>query len=244
VLFAVPWLGSLILGTTDTVRDDAPREPLPLEQEIDFILREAAHVLADAPQRADVRSVWVGLRPLVSPSSQKATRSISREHTIVVSDQGLVTVTGGKWTTYRAMATDVMAQIESARLLPSKPVVQTDEHQLVGGGQPSGSDLTEAPGIHLFGDRAPVVSACVGSDKPLALGLTEAMVRYAVRSEFALTVEDVLARRWRALFLDARVALAIAPRVAEIITEETGQDADLLSFQKLCQQYVLNDRRV
>jgi glycerol-3-phosphate dehydrogenase len=244
VLFAVPWLGSLILGTTDTVRDDAPREPLPLEQEIDFILREAAHVLADAPQRADVRSVWVGLRPLVSPSSQKATRSISREHTIVVSDQGLVTVTGGKWTTYRAMATDVMAQIESARLLPSKPVAQTDEHQLVGGGQPSGSDLTEAPGIHLFGDRAPVVSACVGSDKPLALGLTEAMVRYAVRSEFALTVEDVLARRWRALFLDARVALAIAPRVAEIITEETGQDADLLSFQKLCQQYVLNDRRV
>ena len=239
VLFAVPWMGSVILGTTDTQRSDAPREPEALEEEIEFILREAGHVLTPAPTRADVRSVWVGLRPLVAPDSSKATRTISREHTIEVSEQGLLTVTGGKWTTYRAMAEDVMAQIHRHQLLPERGLCDTAKHPLVGGSVPSGVAMTQTPGLHLYGDRAADVLACEGADELLGLGLTAAMVRYAVRAEFAQTVEDVLARRWRVLFLDAAKAWQMAPRVAEIVAQETGRDADLAAFQALCVRYQL-----
>jgi glycerol-3-phosphate dehydrogenase len=243
VLFAVPWMGALILGTTDTPRQDAPREPQAFEDEVAFILREAAEVLSRAPTRADVRSIWVGLRPLVKPSGDQATQSISREHTIEVSPQGLVTVTGGKWTTYRAMAADVMAQIERAKLLPVRAAAATERHVLVGGGvPPSGpSAMTRAPGLHLYGDRAPEVLACPGADRDLGWGLSEAMVRHAVRHEYAWTVEDVLARRWRVLFVDARQALAMAPEVAAIIAQETGADPSLAAFETLCQQYVLSE---
>jgi glycerol-3-phosphate dehydrogenase len=123
VLFAVPWMGALILGTTDTPRQDAPREPQAFEDEVAFILREAAEVLSRAPTRADVRSMWVGLRPLVKPSGDQATQSISREHTIEVSPQGLVTVTGGKWTTYRKMAEDTIDQASIVALLDERPSV-------------------------------------------------------------------------------------------------------------------------
>ncbi len=110
VLFAVPWLGKTILGTTDTPRHDLDREPAPFRSEVDFILREAGRYLSKAPTRADVRSVWVGLRPLVKPSDDEGdnTKALSREHTVVVGRSGLITVTGGKWTTYRAMAEDVL----------------------------------------------------------------------------------------------------------------------------------------
>jgi glycerol-3-phosphate dehydrogenase len=123
VLFAVPWLGKTVLGTTDTPRADAPAEPLPLAEEVDFILREAARHLERAPTRADVRSAWVGLRPLVRPAAAGSgqTKSISREHTVAVSATGLVTVTGGKWTTARAMADDVLAQCQRHGLLSSRP---------------------------------------------------------------------------------------------------------------------------
>lgn len=241
VLFAVPWMGALILGTTDTPRSDAPREPQPFEDEVAFILREAAEVLSRAPTRADVRSVWVGLRPLVKPTGNQATRSISREHTIEVANNGLVTVTGGKWTTYRAMAEDVLDQIHAAALLPKRGKAHTDVHVLVGGSvAPSGpSALARAPGLHVYGDRAYEVNACPGNERELGMGLSEAMVRHAVRHEFACTVEDVLARRWRALFLDARQALAMADAVAEIVAQETGRDPQLAAFQALCAQYTL-----
>ena len=241
VLFAVPWMGALILGTTDTPRPDAPREPKAFDEEVDFILREAAQVLQRAPTADDVRSVWVGLRPLVKPTGDQSTQSISREHTIEVSPQGLVTVTGGKWTTYRAMAEDVMDHIHAAGLLPQRGKAHTDVHVLVGGSvAPSGpSALARAPGLHLYGDRAHEVSACPGTQRPLGMGLSEAMVRHAVRHEFACTVEDVLARRWRALFLDARQALRMAEDVAPIVAEETGRDPQLAAFRALCQQYTL-----
>jgi glycerol-3-phosphate dehydrogenase len=239
VLFAVPWMGALILGTTDTQRHDAPREPEALDEEIEFILREAAHVLTRAPTRADVRSVWVGLRPLVTPDSSKATRSISREHTIEVSDQGLLTVTGGKWTTYRAMADDVMQHIDDHQLLPRRGKSGTAAHTLVGGSVHSGVAMTQAPGLHLYGDCAAQVLACEGAEEDLGAGLSAAMVRYAVRSEFAQTVEDVLARRWRVLFLDAAQAARMAPRVAQIVAEETGADPELAAFVALCARYQL-----
>ena len=240
VLFAVPWLGAVVLGTTDTVRADAPREPVAFEEEIEFILREAANVLTRAPSRADVKSVWVGLRPLVNPTREKATRAISREHTIEQSQAGLITVTGGKWTTYRAMAEDVLNEIHTEGLLPQRESKKTACHRLMGASGAVTKRMTDAPGIHLFGDQSTSVLSLCGADREVGMGLTEAMIRYSARYEFALTVEDVLARRWRALFLDARQALEMADRVAEILTEETAQDPELEAFQTLCRQYQLS----
>ena len=123
VLFVVPWLGKTILGTTDTPRHDLDREPTPFKAEVDFILGEAGRYLTKQPTRADVRSVWVGLRPLVKPGDDDGdnTKALSREHTVVVARSGLVTVTGGKWTTYRAMAEDVLDQCMSRGLLATPP---------------------------------------------------------------------------------------------------------------------------
>jgi glycerol-3-phosphate dehydrogenase len=123
VLFAVPWLGKVILGTTDTPRHDLAREPLPFPEELDFILGEAGKYLNRQPTLADVRSMWVGLRPLVKPQDDDGenTKKISREHTVMASKTGLVTVTGGKWTTYRAMAEDVLAECFQIGRLPSRP---------------------------------------------------------------------------------------------------------------------------
>ena len=259
VLFAVPWLGAWVLGTTDTPRQDLPREPQPFDHEIDFILREAGQVLARAPQRADVLSVWVGLRPLVAAAPRDAggplaTKRLSREHTIVTDPSGLITVTGGKWTTYRAMAEDVLDACFRHGTLPKRPGPTTRTHRLVGapegattrqGGLTPGTagsppPLSAPPGLHLFGTEADAVRALPGADRALGLGLTEAMVRFAARHEYALTVEDMLARRWRALFLDARQAARMAPEVAKILGEETGVDPDLEGFLTLAGTYTLD----
>lgn len=239
VLFAVPWLGSLILGTTDTPRQDLPREPEPFESELDFILREAGKVLSKPVMRSDVKSLWVGLRPLVAThQSANGTKSLSREHTIVTDIHGLITVTGGKWTTYRAMANEVMDACFEAGMLPRRAGGASLGHALVGASASAAKvPLEAAPGWHLYGSEEPLVRACPGADRHLGMGLTEAMVRFAARHEYAWTVEDVLARRWRALFLDARQALAMAPTVAQILQEETGSDPRQAEFKALCRQY-------
>ena len=239
VLFAVPWLGSVILGTTDTPREDLPREPQPFDEELNFILSEASQVLSRPVRREDIRSQWVGLRPLVSASSGRGqTQALSREHTVVTDPQGLISVTGGKWTTYRAMAKDVMQACVAAGVLPDRPGPGTDRHRLVGASNAGASRaLQEAPGWHLYGGEASRVRACGAADRELGLGLTEAMVRFAARHEYAWTVEDVLARRWRALFLDAARAADMAPSVAEIMRVETGDDPRLGEFLSLCQGY-------
>ncbi|MET4579043.1 glycerol-3-phosphate dehydrogenase/oxidase [Ottowia thiooxydans] len=249
VLFAVPWLGKLILGTTDTPRQDVPLEPMPFEQEIEFILREAGRYLRRAPHRADILSQWVGLRPLVRPSGENGspTRAISREHTVLVSKAGLVTVTGGKWTTYRAMAEDVLAQCTSGGLLPVRGRSRTAGQRLVGApAQGAGAvSVSAEPGLHLYGSEAENVSLLPGRDNYLAPGLSEAMVRFAARFEYARTVEDVLARRSRMLFLDATKAAAAAEAVAGILADELGQktaesapySAGLTEFQALAKQY-------
>jgi len=239
VLFAVPWLGSLILGTTDTPRQDLPREPEPFESELDFILREAGKVLSRPVMRSDVKSLWVGLRPLVAThQSANGTKSLSREHTIVTDIHGLITVTGGKWTTYRAMANEVMDACFESGMLPRRAGGASFGHALVGASASAAKvPLEAAPGWHLYGSEEPLVRACPGADRLLGMGLTEAMVRFAARHEYAWTVEDVLARRWRALFLDARQALAMAPTVAQILQEETGSDPRQAEFEALCRQY-------
>jgi glycerol-3-phosphate dehydrogenase len=238
VLFVVPWLGKLILGTTDSPREDAAREPRAFPQETDFILGEAAKYLTRAPKRSDVKSIWVGLRPLVKPPDEDGgnTKSLSREHTILVSKSGLLTVTGGKWTTYRAMAEDVLDQAFDAKLLERRAGHATVNLPLAGANPPT-HRISDAPGLHLYGSAAPAVQALPGADRMLCAGMSEAMVRYAARFEYARTVEDMLARRSRMLFLDAKQASSLADQVATVLREETGIDPQVEAFKALCEQY-------
>ena len=239
VLFAVPWLGKTILGTTDTPRNDLAREPLAFREEVDFILGEAGRYLSKSPGPADIRSIWVGLRPLVKPPEDDGdrTQALSREHTVLVSKSGLVTVTGGKWTTYRAMAEDVLDSCFSKGLLAKRPGGVTADLRLVGA-QSSGHRISEAPGLHLYGSEAGGVLALPGADRVLGGGLTEAMVRFAVRYEYARTVEDVLARRARLLFLDAALAKSLAPAVASLLEQEGQIQPRLQEFLVLADQYL------
>ena len=242
VLFAVPWLGATVIGTTDTPRDDAPLEPRPMAEELAFLLGETERALGVRLQPGDVKSVWVGLRPLVDSGHARPgqTAQMSREHLIAREAPGFVTVTGGKWTTYRSMAQEVMATCVASGDLPVAVREAHTESHVLFGAPPAGlqpTSLRAAPGVHLFGEHAVQAASGPGSDELLGLGLTAAMVRYCARSEWAVTVEDMLARRWRVLFLDARLAEQMAPRVAKLLQQETGLDPALPAFLALCQQY-------
>jgi glycerol-3-phosphate dehydrogenase len=243
VLFAVPWLGKIILGTTDTPRHDLALEPRPFDEEIDFILTESARYLSRAPHRSNVKSIWVGLRPLVKPPQDEGdnTKGLSREHTIVVSRSGLVTVTGGKWTTYRAMAEDVLEKCEDGGLITKSRAGQTKSMPLVGVGSQSDQvrSIHEAPGLHSYGCEADIVKSLPGAQDELCPGLTQAMVRFAARYEYAMTVEDVLARRSRLLFLDAAMAANLAERVGEILNEEGVRATKVEEFRAMSAQYLL-----
>jgi glycerol-3-phosphate dehydrogenase len=233
VLFAVPWLGHTVLGTTDTPVKARQTEPEPQFAEVEFLLGEASRLFDRPVQRQDVRSIWAGLRPLVRPSSAsraRSTRAISREHSIWVDHSGLVSVTGGKWTTCRAMAEDVLDACADAGLLPAHGPCRTRDLPLHDGQGPSESlsaplsaPLSKAP------NQPP--------GEPLPQGLTEAMVRHAAREEWAVRVADVLARRSRLLFLDAEAAGRAAPAVARILRQETGVDPDLSGFEHLVRLY-------
>jgi len=242
VLFAVPWRGKVILGTTDTPRHDISAEPTPFKEELEFIFKESARYLQRAPTRADIKSIWVGLRPLVKPPRENGsnTKKISREHTVLISPSKLVTVTGGKWTTYRTMAQDALEQCVKAGLLSHIATSHTAELKLVGA-QRGGSfeqPLTQAEGLSLYGDEAALVASLPGADQFIGEGLTQAMIRFAARYEYARCVEDVLARRHRSLFLDARLAKSLAAEVGKILQEETGIDPKVQAFEALCDHYL------
>jgi glycerol-3-phosphate dehydrogenase len=220
VLFVVPWLGKTLIGTTDTPRQDCPWEPDALPEEIDFILSTAAQYLNRAPTRADVRSVFVGLRPLVKAGGDKQnTKSISREHTIVTAPSGLITITGGKWTTYRSMAEEVIDCVCEQLGLRNKPT-RTRNMRL-------DDDLpTRKPGSALHP----------------SLDLNEAEIAQAVLEEMAVTIEDVLARRSRALFLDSQAALQCVPHVRRVLQDELRLSDEVLDqqearFRELAFQY-------
>lgn len=216
VLFCVPWHGRTLIGTTDTPVPEIALEPRALEEEIDFILRTAADYLDPAPGRADIVSVFAGLRPLVKAGSASKTKELSREHTILVSDSGLLTLIGGKWTTYRRMGQDTIDKAAQVGDLAPRPCV-TEGLRLQGWAQAVGE---EPWGV--YGSDAGLVQALPGAEIRLHpdLPYVEAQVRWAVRREQARSVGDVLARRLRATFLDAAAAAQMAPRVAAIITEE------------------------
>lgn len=239
VLFAVPWQGKVLLGTTDTPKSSVEWEPQAQASEIDQILQEAGTYLAKAPARSDVTSVWAGLRPLASGQAAKdkasgATQNVSREHAVNVAANGLVSVTGGKWTTYRAMAADVMQCIRKAQLLSLTAEDVTVQTPLWGAQTTQAKD-----GLEAYGTDGPLLHQLPGADRWLSPHLSEAMVRFAAQYEYARTVEDVLARRNRLLFLDAKAAIRVAADVANILQAETGVDPQLPAFLALAKQYQL-----
>jgi glycerol-3-phosphate dehydrogenase len=227
VLFAVPWHDHVVIGTTDTPVEKATLEPRPLLEEVEFILKHAQQYLTSDPTPDDVLSVYVGLRPLVKAEGVAGTAALSRDHTLRISSSGLLTITGGKWTTYRRMGQEVVEKALEVGQIPESPSI-TVNLRLHG--------YTDTPlpePLRVYGSDAPQILALEGAEIMLhpELPYSEAEVRWAVRFEMARTIEDILSRRTRALLLGAQASLEAAPRVAQILAEELGQDAAWQSQQ-------------
>jgi glycerol-3-phosphate dehydrogenase len=232
VLFAVPWHDKVVLGTTDTPVDEVRDEPLPLDEEINFIISHFSRYTSSSITRHDVLSVFAGLRPLVKTTGSTTTALISRDHTIVVSTTGLVTIIGGKWTTYRKMAMDAVQNAVFVGKLGKRGCVT--ENLRIHGWVDS---VNENDPLHIYGSDAAAIRTLMEKEPVLkevlhpSYQFSAAEVVWAVRKEMAVTVEDVLARRIRLLFLDAAAAVDIAPRVAEIMALEMGLDQAWISEQ-------------
>ena len=243
VMFAIPWHGHTLVGTTDTPVDAAVLEPRPFDHEVAFVLETAGQYLHKPPTREDVLSVFVGVRPLVRSGNSRLTAALSRDHTIHIDASGLVTTTGGKWTTYRNMAEDTVNHAAELARLPERPCVTRTLK--IHGFHPRPVELGA---LAVYGTDAAGIQDLMRSDPSLAeplhraLPYTGAEVVWAVREEMARTVEDVLARRTRALFLNASAACAMAPRVAALMAVELGRDAawqarEVRAFHSLAEQY-------
>jgi glycerol-3-phosphate dehydrogenase len=243
VMFAIPWHGQTLIGTTDTPVDGVSLEPVAMEQEIDFILSTAALYLARKPARSDILSVFAGIRPLVR-SGSGGTAGLSRGHTIHIEKSGLLTICGGKWTTYRHMAEDCVNQAALLAHLPERACI-TGQLRLHG----FHTSADEFGALRVYGSDAPAIRELMraepGLAEPLdaALPYTGAEVVWAVRREMARTVEDVLARRTRALFLNAKAAMRMAARVAGLMGRELGRDVDwemrqVESFGEVARNYL------
>lgn len=220
VLFAIPWHGHTVVGTTDVPIKDAPLEPTPTESEIDFILETAAPYFEKPFDRRDVLSTFAGVRPLVDTGAT-STAALSREHYLALEQPGLLTITGGKWTTYRKMAEDTVDMAMKAAELPVKPCITATMPVY-------GADGGEGSAIKALERENAAWSAVLD---PVFPNLTEAGVVYAARREFARTVEDFLARRTRTLFLDAAAAVRMAPRVAALLAAELGHGPEWVAGQ-------------
>src|SRR5450432_377218 len=247
VLFAIPWHDRTLVGTTDTPLNAHQLEPKALEEEIQFILDTSAVYLTKIPTRKDVLSVFAGLRPLAAPQGEnQKTREISRSHKLIVSPSGLITITGGKWTTYRKMAEDVVDRaIQTAGLFNKS--CKTKTLSLHGFREPV--EWTDP--FFVYGSDAAAVKA-LAKENPAwkeilnpRLPYIAAEVVWATRHEMARRIEDVLSRRTRALFLDARAAIAMAPAVAHLMAKELMKDADwekeqVLSFLQVAKNYLVD----
>jgi glycerol-3-phosphate dehydrogenase len=232
VLFLIPWRNHVVVGTTDTPIPEAISEPTPQEPEIEFLLATAGQYLSRPPARRDVRSLFTGIRPLVKGDRSSRTASLSRDHSITVSDSGLVSIRGGKWTTVRKMAEDcVNAAVKSAGLRCG-PCVTRDLplHPEATATRTSPAGIFLSPDQEAI-DRLAADDARLDHPAPGLPDLRRADVVWAARVEMARTVEDVLARRTRWLFLDSAGALAAAPLVATWLAEELGRDADWAASQ-------------
>jgi glycerol-3-phosphate dehydrogenase len=245
VLFAIPWHEHTVVGTTDTPIQEPSYNPLPFEEEIQFILDTAAQYLSRPPQRSDVLSVYVGIRPLVKANGASSkTSSLSRDHTIHIDNSGLLTIVGGKWTTYRHMAEDC---VNHAITLGELRDVPSNTHDLKIHGYRQEESLTS---LGVYGSDADKILALAAADARLgkrlhpALPYIAAEVIWGVREEMARTVDDMLSRRTRALFLNARAAIEMAPAVAALMAGELSQgqdwiDQQLRQFHELAEKYLL-----
>lgn len=232
VLFAIPWHERVLVGTTDTPIDDVELEPRAMEEEVDFLVEHAARYLTRDPTTDDIKSVFVGIRPLVAEGEAEETAEISREHAVRISDSGLLTIAGGKWTTYRKMAQDVVDFCETLGDLESRTCV-TEDLQVHGWHQ----HADQFGRLAVYGSDAVDLQELSAGDPALAepvhpaLELTRAEVVWACREEMARTVDDVLARRSRSLILDARAAGSAAAAVAELMSRELGRDSSWVDDQ-------------
>ncbi|MBN2377699.1 MAG: glycerol-3-phosphate dehydrogenase/oxidase [Sedimentisphaerales bacterium] len=244
VLFVLPWQGVALVGTTDTQLDDISLEPRALDEEVEFILNNTKEYLTEAPTRADVRCIYAGLRPLAAPQgSGKKTKEISRNHKITVSDSGLITVLGGKWTTYRKMAQDMVDKAIVVAKLQSEPCC-TKELKIHGWSEQANHENH----MYLYGSDIIGINKLIEENPSLAeplhknLPFIKAEVIWSIRHEMARTVEDILARRQRALILDAQASMEIAPQIAAILAEELGRDenwvnSQIKSYRALAKEY-------
>lgn len=246
VLFAIPWHEHTIVGTTDTQIDQASLEPQALDKEIDFVLETAGMYLHKPPTRKDVLSVFVGVRPLVKAEDEKNTAALSRDHTIEINNFGLVTITGGKWTTYRRMAEDCINQAADAANLPKKKCA-TKDLKIHGFSE----ETNDFDYLNIYGSDAAEIQKLISSDSSLAKTIahgfphTVAEIKWIVKNEMARTIEDVLARRLRILFLNAEAAIKAAPEIAEIMAAELKKDdfwkeQQLKSFYEIARNYQIN----
>lgn len=245
VLFAVPWHEHLLVGTTDTPLNEHDLEPRALKEEVDFILNTAGLYFESAPEEKDILSVFSGLRPLAAPTSgdENNTKEISRDHKLIVSAKGLITITGGKWTTYRNMAEETVDLAVSHAQLQAK-ACQTEHLKIHGSGVYKGNHHLDLYGadrteIEKLAVQHPEWNQKLHADFPDL----EIQVVWAARFEMAKTVEDVLSRRLRTLFIDARAAKIMAPRVAAILATELNQDqtwehAQVTAFHQLADGYI------
>lgn len=246
VLFLVPWHNRVVVGTTDTLLDSHSLEPKALDKEIDFILETANRYLIKNVSKKDVLSMFAGLRPLAAPKDKsEKTKEISRSHKIIVSDSGLITITGGKWTTYRRMAQDTMNKAIGLGKLPN--IKCSTKDVLIHG---SNGTVDKSQHLYIYGSDQKGIKALIKESPELGeklhprLEFTKAEVVWAVRNEMARTIEDVLARRVRVLFLDAKAAIEIAPLVATILAKELNKDDNWKQFQisnflEIAKQYVI-----
>lgn len=245
VLFAVPWHGKALVGTTDTPIDKPDLEPRALEEEIEFVLRHAARYLSKDPTREDVKSVFAGLRPLVKPDESKSTAQISRSHHLQVNESGLVTITGGKWTTYRKMAEDTIDQAVLVAGLQESPCV-TENLRIHG--WLKNVDMNNH--LHVYGSDRVGIDRLIKEEPELGerihpnLPYVKAEIVWAINNEMAITIDDILSRRTRMLLLDAQAALDSADLVAQYLARELDKDQawidqEVSEFKALAKEYTL-----
>ncbi|MEQ9438547.1 MAG: glycerol-3-phosphate dehydrogenase/oxidase [Cyclobacteriaceae bacterium] len=246
VLFAVPWNKKVVVGTTDTPVKEVSLEPRALEDEVQFILHHAAQYLTKDPERKDVLSVFAGLRPLVKTADGKSTSQISRSHSLLISVTGLVTITGGKWTTYRKMGEDAVDKAALIAGLEDRECKTKDLRihgwlKQVDQNDPLFFYGSDTIALRKMIERKPELGVPLHPDLPIV----QAQVIWAAKSEMARTVEDFLARRTRALLLNARASMEMAPKVAELLAQklrkdEAWQEEQVRQYHELASGYILN----
>jgi glycerol-3-phosphate dehydrogenase len=244
VLFAIPWYGKVVVGTTDTPLDTITMEPKALDEEIDFILRTAGKYFTRKPSRTDAQCIYAGLRPLAAdPDHPQSTKEVSRRHKITLSSSGLLSIVGGKWTSYRRMAEETIDKAIKAGMLPPAKCRTKNfpfYHNAI---------LLNDNRLKIYGDRAWEIEKVIAQDpssgKQLHPGLPDvkAEVIWICRNEMPVKLEDVLARRTRSLLLDARASLDIAHEVAEIMATELGHDGkwieeQVIEYRKMTEKYL------